>query len=282
MSFTTSTNAARKPFVKICAAPLAGNALVHRARTSSGAPLTCATNPPSAGSTVVIRFRCGSNRNNRARCASRVSASSRTPTECAKFSKASSIGSPDSVRSSAVVHRASAAANSARGVAWTPDPSRASTTLMALRVKVPVLSVQMTSVEPNVSTADKRLTSAPRLAMPRTPAARASVIVGSNPSGTLATSSPMANKNACVQVKPASTPSGRNATATPVATAAINHATRRTWRSSGLSARRTRADNAAMRPSSVCLPVACTTASADPPVHTVPLKINSGDESSGR
>jgi len=63
-------------------------------------------------------------------------------------------------------------------------------------VSVPVLSVQITSVEPSVSTAVSRLTTARRLAIRRTPTASASVIVGSSPSGTLATSSPIANVEA--------------------------------------------------------------------------------------
>ena len=51
---------------------------------------------------------------------------------------------------------------------------------------------------------------------------------------------------------------------------AMSHATRRTWVSSGLSSRSTRSDSAAIRPSSVCMPVAKTTACASPSVHEVP------------
>ena len=69
-------------------------------------------------------------------------------------------------------------------------------------VSVPVLSVQMTSVEPSVSTAVSRLTSARRAAIRRTPTASASVIVGSSPSGTLATSSPIANDERVGQRQP--------------------------------------------------------------------------------
>ena len=70
-------------------------------------------------------------------------------------------------------------------------------------VKVPVLSVQMTSVEPSVSTAVSFLTSARRLAIRRTPTASASVIVGSSPSGTLATRSPIAKTPASPRLSPA-------------------------------------------------------------------------------
>ena len=57
-------------------------------------------------------------------------------------------------------------------------------------VRVPVLSVQITSVEPSVSTAVSRFRSALRRAIRRTPTASARVMVGSRPSGTLATSRP--------------------------------------------------------------------------------------------
>ena len=74
-----------------------------------------------------------------------------------------------------------------------------------------------------------RLTRAPRRASTRTPTASASVIVGSSPSGTLATRRPTANTAASGNDSPAaSVPSGRNAIPTATATAAMSHATRRT------------------------------------------------------
>jgi hypothetical protein len=148
-------------------------------------------------------------------------------------------------------------------------------------VSVPVLSVQITTVEPSVSTALSRLTTAPRRANDRTPTARASVIVGSSPSGTFATSRPTAKTAASAKVSPASRPSGRNTRPAPTATAAISHATRRTWRSSGLSSRRTRWLRTAMRPSSVCAPVAYTTPVAVPAIHVVPVNNGSRASSSG-
>ena len=48
---------------------------------------------------------------------------------------------------------------------------------------------------------------------------------------------------------------------------AMSQATRLTCDSSGLSSWSTRSDNAAMRPSSVCIPVANTRARASPSVH---------------
>ncbi len=84
---------------------------------------------------------------------------------------------------------------------------------MWFAVSVPVLSVQMTVVDPSASTALNRFTTAPRRASERTPAASARVIVGSSPSGTLATSSPTANTHASGRPSPASMPSGRKARA---------------------------------------------------------------------
>ncbi len=65
---------------------------------------------------------------------------------------------------------------------------------------------------------------------------------------------------------------GTKATAIVTAMAAISQATRRTCASSGLGSSFTRSDSAAMRPSSVCIPVANTTPRASPPVALVPLK----------
>ena len=93
-------------------------------------------------------------------------------------------------------------------------------------VSVPVLSVQITSVEPSVSTAVRRLTSARRAAIRRTPPASDSVIVGSRPSGTFATSRPIANVTAAASDRPASVvPAKKNSTPAATAIAAISHAT---------------------------------------------------------
>ena len=147
---------------------------------------------------------------------------------------------------------------------------------MRFSVSVPVLSVQITSVEPSVSTALRRLTSAPRRASSRTATASASVITGSSPSGTLPSSRPTAKTMLFLGDRPApKIATGTNATAIAIAIAAINQATLRTCVSSGLGSSLTRSDNAAMRPSSVRIPVANTTPRACPPVALVPLKSRS-------
>ena len=61
------------------------------------------------------------------------------------------------------------------------------------RVRVPVLSVQMTCTEPKEATAFRLVTSTFFLAMRRLPIARARVRVGRRPSGTLATIMPIMN-----------------------------------------------------------------------------------------
>ena len=143
-------------------------------------------------------------------------------------------------------------------------------------VSVPVLSVQITVVEPSVSTALRRLTRAPCRARVATPTASASVIVGNRPSGTFATISPIAKLSASCSGNPAtSQPIGRNASPAATATSAISQATRRTCRSSGLGSTSTRSVRAAIRPSSVCIPVANTSPDAAPPTQLVPLKTTS-------
>ena len=120
-------------------------------------------------------------------------------------------------------------------------------------------------MEPSVSTALRRLTTAPWRTSSRTPTASASVITGSRPSGTLPTSSPTANTTASLSDSPApSIAIGTNAIPVTTAISAISQATRRTWCSSGLSSFSTRSESAAMRPSSVRIPVANTTARASP------------------
>ena len=73
--------------------------------------------------------------------------------------------------------------------AWTererPSGSQTSTAVISFRVRVPVLSVQMTVVNPSDSTAASRRTSAPRLAMRCIPTARATVVATGKPSGTV-------------------------------------------------------------------------------------------------
>ncbi|WP_205831031.1 hypothetical protein OHB01_29705 [Microbispora hainanensis] len=91
------------------------------------------------------------------------------------------------------------------------------------------MSVQITVVEPRVSTALSRLTTAPPRASALTPTARARVMVGSSPSGTFATSRPTAKLNASASGRRATRAATGMTTAPAVtATIAINQATRLT------------------------------------------------------
>ena len=236
----------------------------------------------------------GSKRNPRSRRARRGAARVSAPRAAAPRSRASSVGSPVSSPSSArvaslhdtarraslarLVETASAEGPASRSVS--PSRVQAAVARMRFSVRVPVLSVQITEVEPRVSTALRRLTSAPRRARTRTPTARARVMVGRSPSGTLATSRPMANSRASPSGSPAANvPSSRKSAPADTATIAISQATRLTWISSGLSSRSTRWDRAAMRPSSVRIPVAKTRPRPSPAVQVVPLKTRSAASS---
>ena len=199
----------------------------------------------------------------------------------AATSSALSVGSPcvppPPTRSSReLLHRIAVRASAENGSpsAATAGPARSISSPFAHRTRRssslgerPVLSVQMTSVEPSVSTAVSRLTSARRRAMRRTPTASASVMVGRRPSGTFATRRPIANVTASSRGRPATVvPRSRRRTRRD-RDGAISLATLFTCTWSGLSSARTRWVSAAMRPSSVCIPVAKTTASASPAVQ---------------
>ena len=77
----------------------------------------------------------------------------------------------------------------------------------------------MTAVEPSVSTALRRLTSAPRRASSRTPTASASVSVGSSPSGTLATMQADREGERVLERQPGREPARSARTRAPHATA---------------------------------------------------------------
>lgn len=94
---------------------------------------------------------------------------------------------------------------------------------------------------------------------------------------------PTANTRAFDRESPArSVAIGMYAIAISTAMMAISQATRRTWCSSGLSSVFTSSERAAIRPSSVLIPVARTTAVASPPAQLVPLNTRSRAWSSGR
>jgi hypothetical protein len=100
-------------------------------------------------------------------------------------------------------------------------PSSSSFTTMRFWVSVPVLSVQITVVEPNVSTDDKCRIRTFRFAMRWLASTSASVSVGSRPSGTMATMMPMAKTNAFQNGTPAKRPTTKKRSPIPTATIPI-------------------------------------------------------------
>ena len=123
-------------------------------------------------------------------------------------------------------------------------------------VRVPVLSVQMTSTAPSASTAFRLFTSTCFLARRTPPIASASVRVGSRPSGTLATMMPSMNTTLTHSGRPIATPYAKNPRPITSATAVRMRTMRATSRSSGVGGRRTSTDSAATLPNSVRRPVA--------------------------
>ena len=140
-------------------------------------------------------------------------------------------------------------------------------------VIVPVLSVQITVHDPRVSTEDSRLTRALRAAIRCTPIASASVIVGSRPSGTFASTMPIAKMAPSRRVRPANRyPTTKNPTPITTDSSATRCATRPTSIWSGLGSGRTACVSCAILPNSVRMPVAVTTAVRLPDMIVLPAK----------
>ena len=219
--------------------PLRPRTVVQRSSSSSGAPLAWYQRRPSASSSsVVMRFSRGSKWCTRRRRPSRSAVSSSTSSPellLRRADSALSVGSPLRLQppsSRAIVallqrtavrrmpengSRPSTGRGAVEGRALRRRPTADAPTC-DLRSACRSCRCRSHRSSPSVSTAVSRLTSARRLAMRRTPTASASVIVGSSPSGTLATSSPIANVDASVSDRPATVaPTARNATPAPTA-----------------------------------------------------------------
>ena len=96
----------------------------------------------------------------------------------------------------AYIHQA---AVSARGTARSPSAVRVRRTVMAFRVRVPVLSEQMTSQLPRVSTACSLRTMARLRLMRWTPRAMMMVTTAGIPSGMAATAMATAVMKVCIR-----------------------------------------------------------------------------------
>ncbi len=143
-------------------------------------------------------------------------------------------------------------------------------TVISLRVSVPVLSLQITVVQPRVSTAASLRTTARRRAMRCTPTASAMVIATGRPSGTMPTTWLMATSAIVAKGSPCTTPM-RLTTTNITAAAAMMY--RPNWamrRSRGVCGCSGASASRAICPISVSCPVATTTARARPEVTCVP------------
>ena len=139
-------------------------------------------------------------------------------------------------------------------------------------VTVPVLSVQMTSAAPTISTTGRERTSAFRSSIRRVPKASASVSTTGSPSGTAATASATAVMNVSSRLR--SPVNNCSATTMPISTATaqpIRVARRPTSRWNTVGSLSVVCTSAAMPPTSVCIPVRATSIRPRPRITTVPL-----------
>jgi hypothetical protein len=138
-------------------------------------------------------------------------------------------------------------------------------TVISFLVSVPVLSEAMTVAEPSVSTAARWRTMAFRLAMRCTPRERTAVTTAGRPSGTAATASATPRiRTSNSAEKPVTSSTRRIVAIITTAMTATMTASRRPRRASsrcrGVVCRGASLSMPAMRPISVCMPVATTTA----------------------
>ncbi len=142
---------------------------------------------------------------------------------------------------------------------------------MRFSVSVPVLSVRIMLVAPRVSTADKRATSALRLAMRHIPLARAIVATIGSPSGTAATASAIPTSMESSASRPTSmlTAAMTKPITSTTHASLLPSASRRF--SSGVCCASASVTSLVMRPSSVDMPMSTTTPFPEPRVMAVPL-----------
>ena len=133
-------------------------------------------------------------------------------------------------------------------------------TVISLRVRVPVLSEQITVTAPSASTAGRRRTMAWRAAMRCTPIARVMVMIAGSPSGIAATAIPTAARNMSPALNPrTSVPTAKANADTVRMTQVSTRLNPAIWRSSGVVRVATAPSIRLMRPISVRAPVATTT-----------------------
>ena len=207
-----------------------------------------------------IIFRTESKGASATRGAACSSSSLRIPLSAAKRTSAASVGSPctPSAVSTTSLHSAIARPSSAMLPVC-------STTVILFWVRVPVLSEQITCVQPSVSTAVSRRITAPRLLMLVTPMDNTTVTTVASPSGIAATASDTATMKVCStdcrEKSPAATRSNKKINTQIPSTSHDNVLPN--WfslRCKGVCSCSVWASTPAMRPISVSMPVAVTTA----------------------
>ncbi len=145
-------------------------------------------------------------------------------------------------------------------------------TASSLRVSVPVLSAQITVVDPSVSTAARRRTMARRAAIRCIPTARAAVIATGSPSGTIETSWLTATMRIVANGSPRTSPTTTMTTKRTRAATVSQRPSCEIRRSRGVAGSGASRASEASWPSSVADPVATTTARPRPLATWVPEK----------
>ena len=136
-------------------------------------------------------------------------------------------------------------------------------------VRVPVLSEQITVVQPSVSTAVMRLTMARCCAMAYMPSASVTVSTAGSPSGVAATASASEVSSICAHGSPRHRPSAKMIVTTMAAISTSLCASPSICFCSGVAPVSACANMVASRPISVCMPVPVTSSSARPRVTPV-------------
>ena len=145
-----------------------------------------------------------------------------------------------------------------------PPGSHDSTTVMRFWVSVPVLSEQITVVDPSVSTAGNVRTIAPRAAMRWTPSASTTVEIATSPSGIAATARDTASMSVSSASRPCARPSANNAAHTTSTATPSVRPSESSLRCMGVVTSGPLAMSSAIPPTCVRAPVATTTPVARP------------------
>ncbi len=155
--------------------------------------------------------------------------------------------------------------------------SQAFVTVISFCVSVPVLSEQITVVQPSVSTADRRFTRACSFAIRCTAIASESVTVGKSPSGMNATIIPSAKMNACANgCFTKNIAETKKTMPMPIAMKEICFVSVSSSLCRGLCSSFIVCVRFAIFPNSVCIPMDTTTAFAVPLATFVPAKTKFG------